>query len=78
MLPATSAISVGPKVVPVLLAVGGATAAGGYVRNQGRNLDRRYQYSTAQSPPSRVAPTVKNSPEPRSKSLDLVLESIFA
>ncbi|KAH6975017.1 hypothetical protein BKA56DRAFT_589914 [Ilyonectria sp. MPI-CAGE-AT-0026] len=77
MIPATSPILVGPKVLPVLLAVGGATAAGGYVRNQGRNLDRRYQYSTTQSAPSRVAPIVENTPEPRSKSLDLVLESIF-
>ncbi|KAH7142837.1 hypothetical protein B0J13DRAFT_556093 [Dactylonectria estremocensis] len=78
MLPATNAISVGPRVLPVLLAVGGATAAGGYVRNQGRNLDRRYQYSTAQNGPLRVAPSEKSPPEPRSKSLDLVLESIFA
>ncbi|KAH7141976.1 hypothetical protein EDB81DRAFT_54137 [Dactylonectria macrodidyma] len=78
MLPATNAISVGPKVLPVLLAVGGATAAGGYVRNQGRTLDRRYQYSTSQNEPLRAAPPEKKSSEPRSKSLDLILESIFA
>ncbi|KAH6867588.1 hypothetical protein B0T10DRAFT_502323 [Thelonectria olida] len=71
MLPVANTILVGPKVLPVVLAVGGATVAGSFVRAQART--RTFQYSAARPD------SIWNQPaEPQSKFFDLVLESIFS
>ncbi|KAM0438687.1 hypothetical protein ACHAPT_001443 [Fusarium lateritium] len=64
MLPTVNAIQAGPKVLPVVLAVGGATVAGGLARSQ----QRLNQFNTPQ----------KTTPEPQPKFITTVLESIFA
>ncbi|KAJ3537475.1 hypothetical protein NM208_g6293 [Fusarium decemcellulare] len=66
MLPIVKA-SAGPKVVPVLLAVGSATVVGGYVRSQlrtqSRTFDRYFsQYNTKESEAVRQRPLTARSP----------------
>ncbi|KAM5361782.1 hypothetical protein ACJZ2D_012896 [Fusarium nematophilum] len=80
MIPIANAITVGPRVLPLVLAVGGATVAGSHhVRSRSRAFDRYDgQYNTAQSEPLRPAPLESSAPEPRSKYFEYVLESIFA
>ncbi|KAJ4318507.1 hypothetical protein N0V84_006833 [Fusarium piperis] len=66
MLPiANATTSVGPKVLPVVLAVGGATVAGGLARSQ----QRINQFNQVQN---------KTLDGPESKFVSVVLESIFA
>ncbi|KPM46341.1 hypothetical protein AK830_g87 [Neonectria ditissima] len=76
MLPIANAIPVGPKVLPVVLAVGGATIAGGYLPSQSRAFGRRY--NTAQSEPVQAKSLERSGLESRSKYFNSVLESIFA
>ncbi|KAH6896662.1 hypothetical protein B0T10DRAFT_602099 [Thelonectria olida] len=72
MLAIPNAIQAGPKFLHVVLAVGSATVAGGFVRSQ-RSFDRYSGQYTAPSQPVAAKPV-----EPRSKFFDMVLESIFA
>ncbi|KAF4465267.1 hypothetical protein FALBO_7892 [Fusarium albosuccineum] len=74
MLPAANIIPVGSKVLPVALAVGGATVAGGYARSHTRTPYYNTQYNAPRAQPVQT----RTDPAPRSKYFELVLESIFA
>ncbi|KAI8654747.1 hypothetical protein NCS57_01221800 [Fusarium keratoplasticum] len=66
MLPVANATApVGTKVLPVVLALGGATVAGGLARSQ----QRLNQFNQAQN---------KTLAAPDAKFVNVVLESIFA
>ncbi|EWG41559.1 hypothetical protein FVEG_03647 [Fusarium verticillioides 7600] len=66
MLPAATSAHIAPKVLPIVLTVGGATVAG-------RSLSRQYNRETI-----RAQPTPRTQPQPRSRYFELVLESVFA
>ncbi|KAF9762246.1 hypothetical protein IL306_003480 [Fusarium sp. DS 682] len=66
MLPAATSAHIAPKVIPIVLTVGGATVAG-------RSLS---QYNNRE--PIRAQPTQQTQAQPRSRYFELVLESIFA
>ncbi|KAH6871798.1 hypothetical protein B0T10DRAFT_611129 [Thelonectria olida] len=80
MLPVANVASVGPKVLPVVLAIGSATAAGGYVRSHPRIFDRYDSQNNPVQQNETVSSTLfpNCAPEARSKFFGLVLESIFA
>ncbi|KAL5607204.1 hypothetical protein FOBRF1_007701 [Fusarium oxysporum] len=65
MLPAATSAHIAPKVLPIVLTVGGATVAG-------RSLSH-YNRETI-----RAQPTQRSQPQPRSRYFELVLESVFA
>ncbi|KAF5546543.1 hypothetical protein FBULB1_8663 [Fusarium bulbicola] len=67
MLPAATSAHIAPKVLPIVLTVGGATVAG-------RSLSRQYNRDTT----IRAQPTQRTQPQPRSRYFELVLESVFA
>ncbi|KAF4501508.1 hypothetical protein FAGAP_2301 [Fusarium agapanthi] len=67
MLPAATSAHIAPKVLPIVLTVGGATVAG-------RSLSRQYNRETT----TRAQPTQRTQPQPRSRYFELVLESVFA
>ncbi|KAF4460020.1 hypothetical protein FALBO_13214 [Fusarium albosuccineum] len=76
MLPIVKA-SAGPKVVPVLLAVGSATVVGGYVRSQlrtqSRTFDRYFsQYNTRESEAVRAKTFDGKVPDPRTSFFNVL------
>ncbi|KAJ4160905.1 hypothetical protein NW765_005751 [Fusarium oxysporum] len=66
MLPAATSVHIAPKVLPIVLTVGGATVAG-------RSLSHYNRETTI-----RAQPTQRTQPQPRSRYFELVLESVFA
>ncbi|KAI5465275.1 hypothetical protein BGZ63DRAFT_373190 [Mariannaea sp. PMI_226] len=79
MLPIANTALIGPKVLPVVLAVGGATVAGSYARSRSRTFDQfSGTSSTVQSEPVQAGPVQNDFQEPQSRFFYLVLESIFA
>ncbi|CAF3644739.1 unnamed protein product [Fusarium graminearum] len=67
MVPAAAYSQVGPKVLPIILTVGGATVAS-------RSVIKTNQYRE----PVRAKTFQNTSPQPRSQYFEKVLESIFA
>ncbi|KAH7156577.1 hypothetical protein EDB81DRAFT_787433 [Dactylonectria macrodidyma] len=67
------------RVIPVVLAFGGGTVAGGYARSLPRAaFDRPYsQQNTAQIEPEQTPTFASSPPEARSKYFTMVLESTF-
>ncbi|KAM0248366.1 hypothetical protein ACHAP5_003541 [Fusarium lateritium] len=66
MLPAATYTHVAPKVLPVILTVGGATVAS-------RSLSHHNRQPVRAKPYQQITPA-----QPRSKYFELVLESVFA
>ncbi|KAL4728913.1 hypothetical protein ACLX1H_003317 [Fusarium chlamydosporum] len=67
MLPVATYSQVGPKVLPVILTVGGATVASRSLINANQHRE-----------PVRSKPFQNTSAQPRSQYFEKVLESIFA
>ncbi|QPC72257.1 hypothetical protein HYE68_003009 [Fusarium pseudograminearum] len=67
MVPAAAYSQVAPKVLPIILTVGGATVAS-------RSVIKTNQYRE----PVRAKTFQNTSPQPRSQYFEKVLESIFA
>ncbi|KAL6923041.1 hypothetical protein ACHAPO_006524 [Fusarium lateritium] len=67
MVPAAASSHLGPKVLPIILTVGGATVASRSVMNGNKYRE-----------PVRAKPFQSTPTQPRSQYFEKVLESIFA